>query len=307
MAIGFMVSTTSNKYRLLLILILVQSIIIPFINTQHLPNGTSTSEYNAINTNNSTKVKEFSFWESFTYSFGVIFISEIGDRTFLLTIFFTMRSTPLLVFAIASLCMLFMNLISLLVGYALPIFLYKDLIDWIGVILFLIFGIKLLYDSYHMEEKKIIEGYRELESEQNKELNYKSRSKSENKNTKSIDDELQVHESNNLKEALLKPDIEDSNTTKHISEVSLLWSFAVSILLAECGDRSQISAVIVGAMYNFVGVLIGSSVAHVVCIVIAILFGMYISKCISEKTINLVGGCIFLTFAVGFVLRKYKI
>ena len=69
--------------------------------------------------------------------------------------------------------------------------------------------------------------------------------------------------------------------------------------LAEWGDRSQITTVILAARgENMVGILIGGILGHGLCTSFAVIGGRAISRIISPRTVTLVGGVTFLIFAV---------
>ena len=80
----------------------------------------------------------------------------------------------------------------------------------------------------------------------------------------------------------------------------------MSLILAECGDRSQITAVAIAAVNNFKGVLIGSSLAHILATSIAVLVGHAFSKRMSEKLITLIGSALFFIYAVIFLIENIE-
>jgi putative Ca2+/H+ antiporter (TMEM165/GDT1 family) len=216
------------------------------------------------------------FSDSFLSGFGLIFVSEIGDRTFFMIMIFASTNSFLLTFLLSSLTMLFLNLISLSVGFALPLFLYRDLIDWIGILVFTVFGLKMLYDAYFMKDSLIEDELEEVIEELEKE--------------EQDDDEYQ-----NLKVGLIK------EKTPHFKST---WAFVTSLIIAEMGDKSQISAIVLGAMNNFYGVLLGTSLAFLTCILAAIFFGNILAKKLTHRQLMICGGVMFLLFAVLYAAQK---
>lgn len=68
--------------------------------------------------------------------------------------------------------------------------------------------------------------------------------------------------------------------------------------LAEWGDRSQIATIALASSKNVFGVIIGGLVGHAFCTGLAVIGGRLLAAKISEKTTTLVGGSLFLFFAV---------
>lgn len=82
---------------------------------------------------------------------------------------------------------------------------------------------------------------------------------------------------------------------KYLSAI-LLQSFVLTFL-AEWGDRSQISTIILGARENMIGTVLGGTIGHGMCTGLAVIGGRMIAQRISVKTVTLVGAFVFLFFA----------
>ena len=82
--------------------------------------------------------------------------------------------------------------------------------------------------------------------------------------------------------------------------MQLCWLLIVS----EIGDKSEITTIVIAALYNLTGVLIRTMLAYVCTIIMAIALGKIISKYITETQINFTGGIIFLLFALQILLGK---
>lgn len=89
-----------------------------------------------------------------------------------------------------------------------------------------------------------------------------------------------------------------------IDEKKIVYTLMYTILVAECGDRSQISSILLATVYNFSGVMLGTTVALICTILIAVFLGAFISKYISEKSLNYVAAGIFLGFGLEILLTK---
>jgi len=68
--------------------------------------------------------------------------------------------------------------------------------------------------------------------------------------------------------------------------------------LAEWGDRSQIATIAFAASQNPYGVVVGGLVGHFACTGLAVIGGRMLAAKISERTVAIVGGILFLCFAV---------
>jgi len=86
-----------------------------------------------------------------------------------------------------------------------------------------------------------------------------------------------------------------------------IWPFIFSMVIGELGDNSQIATIIMAASKNFLGVIVGGSLAHACCTLVAILFGQFISKTITNRQIHLIGGVLFTIFAIAYLLEIYNI
>src|SRR5690606_7135149 len=56
---------------------------------------------------------------------------------------------------IAIIALIGMNILTILIGNAIPLLLYKNFIDWVAIILFFIFSVFLFEEAYTMESKTL--------------------------------------------------------------------------------------------------------------------------------------------------------
>ena len=68
--------------------------------------------------------------------------------------------------------------------------------------------------------------------------------------------------------------------------------------LAEWGDRSQIATIALAASKDVYGVIIGGVLGHAICTSLAVIGGRILATRISERAVALIGGVLFITFAV---------
>ena len=102
--------------------------------------------------------------------------------------------------------------------------------------------------------------------------------------------------------------IENKKSGKFLSSsIYLLYSFM--LMCQEWGDKSQFSAIALAANYGVWSIIFGGALvinlfsfnslkAHTLCILVALVLGMFIQKAFSEQSVNLIGGILFLCFAV---------
>ncbi|KAL7981784.1 hypothetical protein Chor_000841 [Crotalus horridus] len=67
--------------------------------------------------------------------------------------------------------------------------------------------------------------------------------------------------------------------------------------LAEWGDRSQLTTIVLAARENPYGVAVGGTVGHSLCTGLAVIGGRMIAQKISVRTVTIIGGIVFLAFA----------
>ena len=218
------------------------------------------------------------FYPSLVQSFLVIFLSEIADRTFILVLIYSLKMHWLPLIITSMLSMAFMNILAIVAGYTVILLLPRTLIDWIGFACFLAFGIFSVYEGMEMEEKTIHEEYEEKMTEQGK-------------NNQLVNDE----EKDNIVE----------NEEKKEQSLWVLCSELFGFLcLSELGDKSEISTVTIAAVYNLYAVLIGTMVAYFATIIIATFLGLFIGKFLTEKMMTIIGGILFICFALQIFIIK---
>lgn len=76
----------------------------------------------------------------------------------------------------------------------------------------------------------------------------------------------------------------------------LMQSFTMTFL-AEWGDRSQLTTIILGAREDVFGVIFGGVLGHAICTGLAVIGGRMVAQKISVRTVTIIGGVVFLIFA----------
>jgi Ca2+/H+ antiporter, TMEM165/GDT1 family len=211
--------------------------------------------------------------EALTAGLLLITASELGDKTFFMAVVLATRypRKPVLIGVVGALAT--MTILSVGIGHflmLLPQFLVKQLpsslsfltkitIQQVAALLFFLFGLKLLYESRQMSAH--------------------------------TDEEVRNEAAEAVEAGERK--FQQRNTFWKIVIESFVLTF-----VAEWGDRTQIATITLAAAKNPIGVTIGGILGHTICSLIAVWGGKMIAGRISEKTITIVGGLLFILFAV---------
>lgn len=238
----------------------------------------------------STKLPEFvsekpqdrlGFLHAFIAALSVIVVSELGDKTFFIAAIMAMKHPRLTVFVGAISALALMTILSVVFGYAATI-IPRAYTYYISTLLFALFGLKMLRDGYYMSATEAQEELEEVQSDLRKR-----------------DDEYEKETASTL--------VQDAETgvIRKTTKVSALMLFSRILLqsftltfLAEWGDRSQLTTIILAAREDVYGVVLGGILGHSFCTGLAVLGGRIIAQRISVRTVTIIGGLVFLLFAV---------
>lgn len=220
------------------------------------------------------------FIHAFVAAISVIIVSELGDKTFFIAAIMAMRYNRLTVLAGAMLALGLMTCLSVLFGYATTV-IPRVYTYYVSTALFAIFGIRMLREGLKMSPD---EGQEELEEVQAE--------------IKKKDEELQ------RTKLLNGPgDVESGPGTtipqkKWLHFISPIFVQAFTLtFLAEWGDRSQLTTIVLAAREDPYGVAVGGTVGHCLCTGLAVIGGRMIAQKISVRTVTIIGGIVFLAFA----------
>jgi putative Ca2+/H+ antiporter (TMEM165/GDT1 family) len=200
----------------------------------------------------------------FYQAFSLVFLSEIGDKTFFIAGLLAMKTSRFISFLGSMAALGVMTILSVLIGqvfHAVPSG-FGDglpLDDIAAAIAFAFFGVKTLMEALQMEEGESI-----------------------------MDEEL----------ADAQETVDSSQTVKEITWTGQLLSIFTLVFAAEFGDRSFLSTIALSAAQNPVSVAGGAIAAHGVATGIAVSGGSFVAKYISERVIGLIGGSLFIVFAL---------
>eukprot|EP00042_Codosiga_hollandica_P021052 m.71280 g.71280 ORF g.71280 m.71280 type:complete len:264 (+) comp50173_c0_seq1:199-990(+) len=209
-----------------------------------------------------------SFTHAFIASFAVIIVSELGDKTFFIAAIMAMKHPRSTVFLGAISALIMMTVLSTYVGYAVTI-IPRVYTQYISTALFAIFGCKMLHDGWKMSPDEGQEEYEEVSLE-----------------LKKRDEQLQ------------KTDLEAGPLKAKKFMNTIFAQACVMTAVAEWGDRSQIATIVLGARENPIGVMLGGVIGHAMCTALAVVGGRLVAQRISVRTVTLIGGLVFLLFAI---------
>lgn len=201
----------------------------------------------------------------FLQAFSLVFVSEIGDKTFFIAGLLAMKTSRLISFTGSMAALSVMTIISVLIGqvfHAIPSGLAGGFKfdQWVAVLAFSYFGLKTLKDSYEMADG----------------------------DSSGMDEERSEAEKA----------VEESSAPEQRTPWGTILQIFSLVFAAEFGDRSFLSTIALGAAQNPFSVATGAIGAHATATGIAVVSGAFLSKYFSEKVIGFVGGSLFVIFAV---------
>eukprot|EP01134_Creolimax_fragrantissima_P002172 CFRG2172T1 len=226
------------------------------------------------------KPVETGFFHAFVASTSVIVVSELGDKTFFIAAILAMKHSRLIVWSGAISALGLMTVLSAGMGWVITI-IPRVYTFYASTVLFFVFGIKLIREGSRMTPEEEAEELDEVTQELKKQ-----------------DEERDAVRREDDPEALGTAGEEQSaRWQSDIANGILMQSFTMTFL-AEWGDRSQITTVVLAARENPFGVAIGGTIGHAVCTSLAVVGGRMLAQRISVKTVTIAGGIVFLIFAV---------
>ena len=95
---------------------------------------------------------DINFKLSIFESFLLILIAELGDKTFIMLIILQLKTNRITVFVSSLFAEILMNFFAICLGYLIDFLLYKNLIDYIGIMIAFIYGSFLLGASFREED-----------------------------------------------------------------------------------------------------------------------------------------------------------
>ena len=243
-----------------------------------------------------------SFLSSIAYSFSFVFVTDLTDKSVFLIILLYQKIPTLILFIISLFSVLLMNYLSILVGCYITKLISLVYLEIIACILFITFGILSIIESRKKENQ-----VKDLMEKTKKELNY-----SENDDYQLMSEDIETnYESNSelkypstlrTNSNISNINVINENNNNEIN-TGLIIAIIIMLCLSDFGDKSQITVMTMAAIYDFYGILIGSTLALVGTVTIAVLFGAWICDKISTKLLFLIGGILFLIFGCEILIN----
>eukprot|EP00347_Sterkiella_histriomuscorum_P002671 403367248 len=256
---------------------------------QQAESGNSTTQSNSSDTT-TTKGNGLTFWEDFQLgayqSFVIIFLAELGDRTFIMVTLLASQVNKFYLFLAASMVMTLMHALSTVIGAFFAYLIPKRVVQYLVIGLFTTFGFLMLYKGCKPKPEDDGEDEKAEIQEQLDRVNAINE-----KREPLIDDEKHAKKHN--------------HKVEHIKWYERsTWGFLIfSLMCQEWGDVSQIAAIGLAAKYGMLGVILGGALGHIGCILIALLLGFVVQKFCSERWLSIFSGILFLSFATMEVIR----
>ena len=292
-------------------------------------------------------------------SFLLIFIAELGDKTFIMLIILQLKSNSITVFVSSLFAELLMNFLAIAMGYLFDFLLYKNLIDYIGIIIAFIYGLFLLGSSFREEDisfatelainqknyqTSFTELMEESKAEKKEEIN-KSRLHLDAKLETISEVDASKEETKHFtikKEGYNFPKIENNNSSNSNNnnnnnntalkrsdtelglffdeildkgreteedqklDINVFWTIFRTMIISEFFDRSQMSTLSMSSIFNFSGVLIGSSIALTITCYLGSYHGNKMVKVLKEKVLSFLLGCIFIIYGIQVYIGKKR-
>ncbi|KAL6292376.1 hypothetical protein ACE6H2_000518 [Prunus campanulata] len=194
----------------------------------------------------------------FTAAFSLIFVSEIGDKTFFIAALLAMQYDKALVLLGSTGALSLMTILSVIIGRifnSVPAQFQTTLPigEYAAVTLLLFFGLKSIKDAWDLPSNV---------------------AKSGDKSSPELDEYVEAEE-------LVKEKV-----SKRLSNpLEIVWKSFSLVFVAEWGDRSMLATIALGAAQSPWGVASGAIAGHVLATSIAVLGGAFLASYISEKLV----------------------
>ncbi|GBG72969.1 hypothetical protein CBR_g12688 [Chara braunii] len=233
----------------------------------------------------------------FAAAFSLIFVSEIGDKTFFIAALLAMRHSrwPVLIGASGALGL--MTIISVAIGrlfHKVPSSFHTTVPigEYLAVALLIWFGLKSIKDAWDMPSPVPAAGQ--------------------------VPDMVDSGEAGEgrtvggggggggeLEEAEEFLNTRKESVQRFDGPFGVLLEAFCLVFVAEWGDRSMLATIALGAAQSPVGVAVGATLGHIVATGIAVVGGGILANYISEKLVSYIGGVLFLVFAAATVVGVF--
>ncbi|XP_025883966.1 GDT1-like protein 3 [Solanum lycopersicum] len=201
-------------------------------------------------------------------SLSMILVSEIGDETFIIAALMAMRHPKSIVLSGALSALFVMTILSTGLGRIVPNLISRKHTNSAATVLYLFFGLRLLYIAWRSSDSKA----------------------SQKKEIEEVEEKLEAGQGKAAFRRFF---------SRFLTPI-FLEAFILTFL-AEWGDRSQIATIALATHKNAIGVAVGATIGHTICTSVAVIGGSMLASKISQRTVATIGGLLFL----GFSLSSY--
>lgn len=206
----------------------------------------------------------------FTAAFSLIFVSEIGDKTFFIAALLAMQYEKTLVLLGSMGALSLMTVLSVVIGkvfQSVPAQFQTTVPigEYAAIALLMFFGLKSIKDAWDLPQAEAKNGE---------------------------ESGIELGEYTEAEEL-----VKEKASKKLTNPLEILWKSFSLVFFAEWGDRSMLATVALGAAQSPWGVASGAIAGHLVATLLAIMGGAFLANYISEKVVGYVGGALFLVFA----------
>ncbi|KAJ9541562.1 hypothetical protein OSB04_028068 [Centaurea solstitialis] len=214
----------------------------------------------------------------FTAAFTLIFVSEIGDKTFFIAALLAMQYDKVLVILGSMGALSLMTVLSVVIGRifnSVPAQFQTTLPigEYAAVTLLMFFGLKAIKDAWDLPSSDVKNG---------------------------------ENGSSELDEFAEAEELVKEKASKQLKNpFEIIWKSFSLVFFAEWGDRSMLATIALGAAQSPLGVASGAIAGHLLATAIAAVGGAFLASYISEKLVGYLGGVLFLLFAVATFLGVF--
>ncbi|XP_075523491.1 protein PAM71-homolog, chloroplastic-like isoform X1 [Primulina tabacum] len=214
----------------------------------------------------------------FTAAFSLIFVSEIGDKTFFIAALLAMQYEKILVLLGSMGALSLMTILSVIIGrifHSVPAQFQTTLPigEYAAVALLMFFGLKSIKHAWDLPSTV---------------------AKTDDQGNKESDEFAEAEEL-----------VKEKASNRLSNPLEVLWKSFSLIFFAEWGDRSMLATIALGAAQSPWGVASGAIAGHLLATLVAIVGGAFLSRYISEKLVGFIGGALFLVFAFATLLGVF--
>lgn len=197
-------------------------------------------------------------FKPFTEAFGVVFLSEFGDKSMFATALMAMKHSPIIVCIGALAALTIMTFIACFLGQLMH-YLPATVTHYSSIALFVFFGLQMILQARSLPDTPGGVGGERADAEEM---------------------------------------VADASMTQVQSPLAVLAKVSSLIFVAEWCDRSMLATMALAASSNTVAVIGGATFANIVCTGMAVCAATLVASRISERMVALVAGILFEFFAV---------